>query len=43
MWYTTHDGLVVKPQNHLALQMMGFAEFGPQNSVVQFWLELETT
>jgi hypothetical protein len=29
----THDGLVVEPQNHPALRMTGFTEFGPQNSV----------
>jgi hypothetical protein len=29
----THSGLVVEPQNHPALWMTGFAEFGPQNSV----------
>jgi hypothetical protein len=28
----THGGLVVEHQNHLALRMVGFAEFGPQNS-----------
>jgi hypothetical protein len=27
-------GLVVDPQNHPALLMVGFAEFGPQNSAV---------
>jgi hypothetical protein len=30
----TCGGLVVEPQNHPALRMMGFAEFGPQNSAV---------
>jgi hypothetical protein len=30
----THDDLVVEPENHSALRMAGFAEFGPQNSVV---------
>jgi hypothetical protein len=43
MRYTTYDGLVVEPQNHPALWMADFAEFGPQNSAVQFWLESETT
>jgi hypothetical protein len=27
---------VVEPQNHPTVQMDGFAEFGPQNSTVQF-------
>jgi hypothetical protein len=36
---TTHDGLVVEPQNHPTLRMAGFAEFEPQNSVVRFWWE----
>jgi hypothetical protein len=31
-WCNTHDGLVVEPQNHPALWMVGFAEFGPQNT-----------
>jgi hypothetical protein len=31
--YDTHGGLVVEPQNHPALRMVGFAQFGPQNSV----------
>jgi hypothetical protein len=30
----THDSLVVEPQNHPALQMESFAEFGPQNLAV---------
>jgi hypothetical protein len=30
----THGGLVLKPQNHPALRMSGFALFGPQNSVM---------
>jgi hypothetical protein len=30
MQYATHDGLVVEPQNHPALCMAGFVEFGPQ-------------
>jgi hypothetical protein len=30
--YDTHGGLVVELQNHPALQMAGFAEFGPHNS-----------
>jgi hypothetical protein len=34
--YATHGDLVVKSQNHAALWMAGFAEFGPQNSAVQF-------
>jgi hypothetical protein len=29
----THRGLVVEPQNHPMLRMVGFAEFRPQNSV----------
>jgi hypothetical protein len=39
MRYVTHGGLVVESQNHPALRMAGFTEFGPQNSVVQFWRE----
>jgi hypothetical protein len=37
----TRDSLVVKPQNHLALRMAGFTEFGPKNSTVQFLWELK--
>jgi hypothetical protein len=34
MWCCdTHDGLVVEPQHHPALRMLGFAKFGPQNSM----------
>jgi hypothetical protein len=33
-WCDIHDGLVVEPQNHRALRMAGFAEFGPQNSAL---------
>jgi hypothetical protein len=29
----THGGLVIEPQNHPALRMEGFGEFGPKNSV----------
>ena len=32
MLYDTHDSLVVELQNHPALRMTGFAEFGPHNS-----------
>jgi hypothetical protein len=28
-----HDGFVVEPQNHPALWMASFSEFGPQNSM----------
>jgi hypothetical protein len=28
MWYATHGGLVVEPQNHPALRKAGFDEFG---------------
>jgi hypothetical protein len=34
MLCATCGSLVVEPQNHPALRMMGFAEFGPQNSAV---------
>jgi hypothetical protein len=33
--------LVFEPQNHPALQMAGFAEFGPQSLAVQFRRESE--
>jgi hypothetical protein len=33
-WCATHDDLVVEPQNHLALRMIGFHRVGPQNSAV---------
>jgi hypothetical protein len=36
MRYTTHSCLVVEPQNYLMLQMEGFVEFRPQNSMVHF-------
>jgi hypothetical protein len=39
--YATHGGLVVEPQNHLALLMAGFIEFGPQNSTIRFRRESE--
>jgi hypothetical protein len=35
--------LVVEPQNHPAPQSAGFAEFGPQNSVVWFRREPKAT
>jgi hypothetical protein len=37
MRYTTHGGFVVEPRNHEAV---GFAEFGPQNSVVVVLTEI---
>jgi hypothetical protein len=39
MEYATHDVLMDEPQNHPAVQMAGFVEFVPQNSVVRFWRE----
>jgi hypothetical protein len=33
-WCDTYNGLVVEPQNHPALHLTGFAEFGHQNSAV---------
>jgi sarcosine oxidase delta subunit len=30
----TRGGLVVEPQNHLAVRIAVFAQFGPQNSVM---------
>jgi hypothetical protein len=39
MLYVTHGALVVESQNHPALRMAGFTEFGPQNSAVRFWRE----
>jgi hypothetical protein len=36
-WARAHDVILtrveVEPQNHLALRMTGFTEFGPQNSM----------
>jgi hypothetical protein len=43
MWYATHDGLVVDPQNHPALWMANFAEFGPQNLAMWFRRESEAS
>jgi hypothetical protein len=42
MWYATHGGLVVEPQNLPTLRMALFTEFGPQNSAVRFRQESET-
>jgi hypothetical protein len=41
--YATHGSLVLEPQNHTALWMAGFAEFGLQISMVWFWWESEAT
>jgi hypothetical protein len=41
MHYATHGCLVVEPQNHPVLLMVGFIKFGPQNLAVQFLRESE--
>jgi hypothetical protein len=35
--YTTRGGFVVEPRNH---ETIGFAEFGPQNSIVMVLIEI---